>query len=73
LLRQLRYREAEEHTLAGYQILARQASPSASWLQWARKDLGEIYNALNQPERARKFLAEREAIAKSAQAGSAKH
>ena len=69
LLRQLRYREAEEHSLAGYQILAKQASPSASWLQWARKDLAEIYAALHEPEKARKFSAEREAVAAAMQAG----
>lgn len=63
LLRQLRYREAEEHMLAAYQILNKQASPSVSWLQWTRKDLAEIYDALHEPEKAAKFRAEREAVA----------
>ena len=72
LLRQLRYKEAEEYTLAGYRNLAKQASPSASWLQWARKDLGEIYTALNEPEKATKFLAEREAVAAAAQGPAGK-
>jgi serine/threonine-protein kinase len=72
LLRQFRYREAEEQTLAGYQILARQASPSASWLQWARKDLAEIYTALHEPEKAKKFSAEREAVAASVQSAAGK-
>ncbi len=63
LLRQLRYREAEEHMLAAYQILNKQASPSVSWLQWTRKDLAEIYDALQEPEKAAKFRAEREAVA----------
>ena len=68
LLRQLRYREAAEHSLAGYEILAKQASPSASWLQWARKDLAEDYAALHEPEKARRFSAEREAVAAAMQA-----
>jgi len=72
LLRQLRYREAAEHSLAGYQILAKQASPSASWLQWARKDLAEDYTALHEPEKAQKFSAEREAVAAAMQAAAKK-
>jgi len=72
LLRQFRYREAEEHILASYGILAKQASPSASWLQWARKDLGEIYTDLHEPEKAKKFLAEREAVGAGAQSAAGK-
>ena len=41
LLRQRRYREAEKETQAGYDILAKQANPSVTWLQQARKDLAE--------------------------------
>src|SRR5579871_323853 len=67
ILRQSRYREAEEHILIAYRILGKQTSPSASWLQSARKDLGEIYTALHEPEKAKKFLAERELIAARAQ------
>ena len=63
ILRQFRYRDAEPHLLTSYRILSKQASPDASWLQWARKDLAAIYTALGQPEKARKFLAEREAVA----------
>ena len=72
LLRQLRYREAEEHTLAGYQILSKQASPSVTWLQSARKDLAAIYDALQEPEKAKKFLAERLAVASSVSPASKK-
>jgi serine/threonine-protein kinase len=55
LLREDRYREAEVETLAGYQILGKQASPSVSWMKNARKDLAEIYTALREPEKAREF------------------
>jgi len=72
LLREQRYRDAEEHTLAGYQILSKQASPSVTWLQSARKDLGEIYDALHEPEKSKKFLAERAAIAGTATSASKK-
>ncbi len=36
MLRQKRYSEAESHSLAGYQILVKQTSPSVTWLQSAR-------------------------------------
>jgi serine/threonine-protein kinase len=52
LLRQKRYREAEAESLAGYQILGKQASPSVSWMKNARKDLTEIYTALGETVRA---------------------
>jgi serine/threonine-protein kinase len=55
LLRQNRYREAEEHLLAGYRIVSKQASPSVSWLKSARKDLVQIYDALGEPDKAREF------------------
>jgi serine/threonine-protein kinase len=55
LVRQKRYAEAEGHTLAGYDILIHQTSPTVSWLQSARKDLVTIYDALNQPEKAAQF------------------
>jgi tetratricopeptide (TPR) repeat protein/predicted Ser/Thr protein kinase len=64
LLRQNRFAEAETESLAGYQILSSQASPSVSWLHSARQDLAAIYTALNQPEKAKPFLAEESAIAK---------
>jgi serine/threonine-protein kinase len=55
LLRQKRYREAEEQTHAGYKIVAKQSDPSVSWLQNARRDLVEIYQALQQPDKAAEF------------------
>jgi hypothetical protein len=35
-LRENRFSEAEKETLAGYRIVAAQASPSVTWLQQAR-------------------------------------
>jgi eukaryotic-like serine/threonine-protein kinase len=58
LLRQDRFKEAEEETMAGYQVLAKQTSPSISFLQSARKDLAEEYAALKQPEKAEQYRAE---------------
>jgi serine/threonine-protein kinase len=58
LARQKRYREAESESLAGYEIVAKQASPSIDWLQGARQDLAAIYEALHQPEKAARFRAE---------------
>lgn len=55
---QKHYAEAEQHLLAGYQILMKQTSPSATWLESARKDLAAIYDSLNQPEKAARFRAE---------------
>lgn len=60
LLRQGRYAEAESETLAGYKILMKQGSPPIGYLQNARKDLAEEYEALKQPENATKFRAEYE-------------
>jgi serine/threonine-protein kinase len=57
LVVQKRYAEAEPEMLAGYQIVARQASPTFMWLQTARQDLVTIYDALHQPERAATFRA----------------
>jgi serine/threonine protein kinase/tetratricopeptide (TPR) repeat protein len=58
LIPQHRDADAEAETLAGYGILMKQTSPPATWLQNARKDLVEEYNALHQPEKAAKFQAE---------------
>jgi len=49
------YREAEGHLLAGYKVLMKQTSPAASWLQSARKELVNVYEALNEPEKAAAF------------------
>jgi serine/threonine-protein kinase len=58
LIGQKRFREAEEHTLAGHEILNRQANPSNDYLQGARADLGKIYDALGEADKAAKFRAE---------------
>src|SRR5579864_2894700 len=58
LLRQNRYDEAESESRAGYEILIKQMDPKVSWLMNARKDLGEEYDVLKQPEQAAKFRAE---------------
>jgi eukaryotic-like serine/threonine-protein kinase len=58
LLRQNRYKEAEAETLAGYEILTKQTSPSISFLRAARKDLVAEYEGLQRPEPAAKFRAE---------------
>ncbi|MBL0157232.1 MAG: serine/threonine protein kinase [Bryobacterales bacterium] len=58
LLRQKRYGEAEMATGAGYRILTRQTSPAVSWLNSARTDLAEAYDALRQPEKAAAFRKE---------------
>ncbi len=58
LLRQNRYKDAESETLAGYAILAKQSSPSTSFIRAARKDLAAEYEALNQPQEAARFRAE---------------
>jgi eukaryotic-like serine/threonine-protein kinase len=61
LAREKRYQEALGYSLAGYQTVAKQASPSLEYLQAAREDLAKIYDALGQPEQAAKFRAELEA------------
>ena len=58
LLRDHRYAEAEAESRAGYDLLRKQASPPGVWLQFARTDLAEEYDALHQPENAGKFRAE---------------
>ncbi len=58
LLRQNRYKDAESETLSGYAIVAKQSSPSTSFIRAARKDLAAEYEALNQPQEAARFRAE---------------
>ncbi|HLG95120.1 MAG TPA: serine/threonine-protein kinase [Bryobacteraceae bacterium] len=50
-----RYADAETHLLAGYKILMKQASPSASWIRSARSELVNVYEALNEPDKAAQF------------------
>ena len=58
LVRDRRYSEAEGHILSGYAILSKQANPSVSYLQKARQDLISVYDALKQPDKARRYRAE---------------
>ena len=55
LLHENRYREAEEESLAGLNILTKQTTPPATWLKTARQNLRTVYEALNQPEKAKQF------------------
>ncbi len=64
LLADRRYSEAEAESRAGYDILSKQKNPSLKWLQMARADLAQEYEALHQPGNASKFRTE------AAQAGS---
>jgi eukaryotic-like serine/threonine-protein kinase len=58
LMGQLRYRDAIAESLAGYQILVKQANPSITYLHDARTDLVTAYEALNEPERAAPYRQE---------------
>jgi serine/threonine-protein kinase len=64
LLRQHRYAEAAVESLAGYELLKPQMDPGVSWLNSARTDLVEEYDALKQPESAERFRQEQAALAK---------
>jgi serine/threonine-protein kinase len=64
LLREGRYREAEEQTLAAYRILIKQSNPAESFLRAARKDLLAIYEAIGQPEQAKQY--QEQTVAKTA-------
>ena len=55
LLLEKRFADAERESLAGYRIVEKQAKPSVTWLQSARRDLLAIYEALNQPEKAAQY------------------
>ena len=57
-LRDHRYAEAEAEVRTGYDILVKQSTPPQVWLQNARADLSEAYDALHQPEKASKLRAE---------------
>jgi serine/threonine-protein kinase len=53
-----RYREAAGESLAGYQIVSRQADPGVSYLRAAREDLAAACAALGEEEKAAPFRAE---------------
>jgi serine/threonine-protein kinase len=58
LLREKRYAEAETESRAGYEILVKQNAATSAYMQNARADLVEEYDALKQPDQAAKFRAE---------------
>ena len=58
LVLERQYQEAEKHLLAGYEVLVKQPGPQATRIRNARKDLVDVYQALNQPDQARKYQAE---------------
>jgi tetratricopeptide (TPR) repeat protein len=60
------YRQAKDHTSAGYEVLLKQTSPSSGFIQGARHDLAVIYRALGQPEEAKKFASETVIVPKAA-------
>ncbi|MGB5353988.1 MAG: serine/threonine-protein kinase [Woeseia sp.] len=53
-----RYADAELESLAGYEVVANQASPSISFLRAARDDLVLIYEDTGQTEKAARFRDE---------------
>ncbi|MGD8320745.1 MAG: tetratricopeptide repeat protein, partial [Gemmatimonadota bacterium] len=59
VLRQ-RWKEAEEPLIQGYETLSSQTSPTVSWLESARQDLVQLYEALGQPDKAAAYRAEQE-------------
>ena len=62
LLRQRRFAEAAAESMAGYEILFKQADPGIGFLVNARKDLVEAYAAMGQPEKAARFREELAAL-----------
>ena len=55
LLRQRKFTAARDETLAGYMILTKQANPSISFIQNAKKDLVAEYDSLGKPDEANKY------------------
>lgn len=58
LLRDRRYSDAETESLAGYDLLLKQSTPPARWVETARNDLAAEYDAMNQAEKAAKIRAQ---------------
>jgi serine/threonine protein kinase/tetratricopeptide (TPR) repeat protein len=63
LIRQHKYAEAEGVILAGYEVLTKQANPALTFLNAARTDLVETYDALHQPAQSERFRREIAAVA----------
>src|SRR6185436_11440986 len=58
LLRQSRFAEASQESLAGYEILIKLTNPAIGFIQNARRDLVAAYDSLKQADRAERFRAE---------------
>ncbi len=58
LFRDRRYSEAEAESRAGYELLMKQSTPPARWVQTARNDLLSEYDAMDQSEKAAKIRSE---------------
>ena len=58
LFRDKRYSEAEAESRAGYELLMKQSTPPARWVQTARNDLLSEYDAMDQSEKAAKIQSE---------------
>ena len=58
LLHDKRYSDAEGESRAGYELLMKQSTPPARWVETARNDLLAEYNAMDQSEKAAKIRAE---------------
>jgi eukaryotic-like serine/threonine-protein kinase len=58
LLHDRRYSDAEGESRAGYELLMKQSTPPARWVETARNDLLAEYNAMDQSEKAAKIRAE---------------
>ncbi len=58
LLRDKRYSDAEGESRAGYELLMKQSTPPARWVDTARSDLLAEYDAMDQSEKAAKIRAE---------------
>jgi tetratricopeptide (TPR) repeat protein/predicted Ser/Thr protein kinase len=63
LVRQKRWAEAREQSLAGYRIVSSQTQPNVSWLNGARTDLVAASEALGDSASAAKYKAELEVSA----------
>jgi tetratricopeptide (TPR) repeat protein len=58
LLGEKRYQEAEQYSLAGYETIRKQASPSIEYLRAGGSDLVKIYSALGKPDNAARIRTE---------------
>jgi serine/threonine-protein kinase len=58
LLHLRRPADAEPELLAGYAVLAVKPGASPTWLRAAREDLAAVYEALGQPDQARRYRDE---------------